>query len=478
MKLLQTLTAVLLLFFSSTLFAQTQLGNTMYGQNSFSYFGRTVSMPDATTIAVGAPASSGGGLVSVYTLINNVWVQKGLDISDGGTYDFGESVSMPDANTVAMSCQFTGNVHVYHWLANSWQQKGIEIGGGVGGTAGGGSGRENTSVSMPDANTLAIGNPTAAAGGNTRVYTWVGNSWMQKGATIQGEAGGDLSGCSVSMPDANTIAIGAVHNDGGANNGGHTRVYEWSGTSWLQKGLDIDGLLALEKSGMAVSMPDANTLAVGAPEGLAPSGGRTRIFEWVANAWSQKGSDLIGTQTGMEFGGAVSMPNANTIAIGAKEGEDATISPTVKGGKILIYEWLNNSWIQKGIEINGPKGNDQFGIAVSMPDANTFAGGAHYGHDNPIPATLGYAKVFGFAVPLHLPSISLEKNILEIYPNPVTDVVRIDIDAEELRVLNPLGERVLSSVNSEINISSLAAGLYFIQATKDGQVYTGQILKK
>ena len=60
-----------------------------------------------------------------------------------------------------------------------------------------------------------------------RIYKWNpanGGTWLQKGIDIDGEAAGDNSGWSVSMPDSNTISIGAPYN-GGGNNFGHTRVY-------------------------------------------------------------------------------------------------------------------------------------------------------------------------------------------------------------------------------------------------------------
>lgn len=48
----------------------------------------------------------------------------------------------------------------------------------------------------------------------------------QKGGDIDGETSYDYSGRSVSMPDANTVAIGAVGNGGGGKNAGHVRVYD------------------------------------------------------------------------------------------------------------------------------------------------------------------------------------------------------------------------------------------------------------
>ena len=91
-------------------------------------------------------------------------------------------------------------------------------------------------------------------------------SWFQKGQDIDGEAPGDRSGISVSMPDANTVAIGAPWNDGNGFDAGQVRVYEWNGSKWVQKGQDIEGEAEWNKSGFSVSMPDANTVAIGAPE--------------------------------------------------------------------------------------------------------------------------------------------------------------------------------------------------------------------
>ncbi|MEY1639532.1 T9SS type A sorting domain-containing protein [Tenuifilum osseticum] len=138
---------------------------------------------------------------------------------------------------------------------------------------------------MPDANTLAIGayandgNGTDA--GHIRIYTWNGTTWVQKGADIDGEAAGDWSGYSVSMPDANTLAIGALGNDGNGTDAGHVRIYTWNGTSWVQKLADIDGEAANDYSGTSVSMPDANTVAIGA-DGNAGNGsyaGHVRVFD-------------------------------------------------------------------------------------------------------------------------------------------------------------------------------------------------------
>ena len=75
------------------------------------------------------------------------------------------------------------------------------------------------------------------------------------------------------MPDANTVAIGAIHN---SNDAGHVRIYTWSGSAWVQKGTDIDGEAEGDYYlGYSVSMPDTNTVAIGAP---GKGNGRVRIY--------------------------------------------------------------------------------------------------------------------------------------------------------------------------------------------------------
>ena len=77
------------------------------------------------------------------------------------------------------------------------------------------------------------GNGTDA--GHVRVYEWSGTAWVQLGLDINGEADSDHSGSSVSMnATGSRVAIGANGNDGNGTNAGHVRIYEWSGTAWVQ----------------------------------------------------------------------------------------------------------------------------------------------------------------------------------------------------------------------------------------------------
>jgi len=391
------------LFFQITTFAQTQKGADIDGEAADDNSGHSVSMPDANTVAIGAPwndgKASGAGHVRIYTWSGSAWTQKGADIDGEAAGDYsGYSVSMPDANTVAIGADYNdgkatnaGHVRIYSWSCSAWTQKGADIDGEAA------EDHSGISVSMPDANTVAIGaignDGKANNAGHVRIYTWSGSAWTQKGADIDGEAADDYSGISVSMPDANTVAIGAWSNDGTATDAGHVRIYTWSGSAWTQKGADIDGEAADDASGYSVSMPDANTVAIGAPvnDGTASGAGHVRIYSWSGSAWTQKGADIDGEAIYDESGYSVSMPDANTVAIGAPW-NDGTASDV---GHVRIYTLSGSAWTQKGADIHGEAADDRSGWSVSMPDANTVAIGAT-GNDGTA-TNAGHVRIYSWS---------------------------------------------------------------------------------
>ena len=121
---------------------------------------------------------------------------------------------------------------------------------------------------------------------------------MQRGSDINGESGGDQSGLSVSLSTAgNVVAIGGKFNDGNGSDSGHTRIYDWDGNAWAQRGDDIDGESAGDRSGGKVSLSgDGNVVAIGAPQNDAngTNSGHTRIYQWDGTAWNHIGSDIDG----------------------------------------------------------------------------------------------------------------------------------------------------------------------------------------
>ncbi len=218
--------------------------------------------------------------------------------------------------------------------------------------------------------------------------------WNQKGNDIDGEAAFDRSGISIGMSaNGNMLAVGAYFNDDAGQDAGHVRVYHWNGAGWIQQGADIDGEAAGDRSGWSVSLSDDGfTVAIGAylNAGNGTDAGHVRVYEWNGNAWVQKGTDINGEAAGDYTGWSVDLSaDGNTMVVGAPL--NGGIGPTA--GHVRIFEWNGNAWAQKGNDIDGEAAGDWSGYAVAISaDGNTVAIGAGKNDANGMSA--GHARVF------------------------------------------------------------------------------------
>ncbi len=367
-----------------------QLAHDLNGEAASDLSGQILVMPDSETLAIGAQYNDGNGQesghVRVFKLNGNVWQPKGLNIDGEAAGDrSGIALDMPNANTIAIGAHLNdgsgnaaGHVRVFTWTGSTWVQKGLDIDGeAVNDNSG-------FSVSMPDANTVAIGATFNDGGGSlsghARIYKWNGSSWIQKGQDLDGVASIDFAGYRVVMPDSNTIAISAINNDGSGSEAGHVRIFTWDGTQWIQQGTAIQGASAGDQAGFAISMPDALTIAVGSPKhaGVAANSGQVRVFTWNGSNWVQRGANIEGENLGDQLGYSVSMPTTNLLAASAPFADPT--GPT--SGTVSIYRWNGVSWIKISEDIVGEVAYEQSGIHISMADASTIAIGAPFRSDS------------------------------------------------------------------------------------------------
>ena len=327
--------------------------------------------------------------------------QKGQDI-DGEAYEdySGSSVSISaDGKVVAIGAvgndgngSFSGHVRVYAYEGTVWTQLGADIDGERQGDWSGGA----VSLSA-DGMTVAIGassnNGNGSYAGHVRVYAFDGIAWVQQGADIDGEAEWDQSGEGVSLSaDGNTVAIGAIRNDGGGNNAGHVRVYDFDGTSWHQLGADIDGEAEWDQSGEGLSLSaDGNTVAIASVRNSDNGNyaGHVRVFSYDGTAWVQQGADIDGEAENDNSGSSVSLSaDGKTIAIGA-EGHDSYT------GQVRVFEFDGTEWIQQGAGIDGEAENDWSGASVSLSaDGSIVAIGAPYHDGNATDA--GHVRIYAY----------------------------------------------------------------------------------
>ena len=400
---------LLLVIISHYAFSQTQIGSDIIGEDQGNLSGSAIVLSEnGGHLIIGAPQNNNGkGHARVYFLTGGTWVQKGADLdeSEPGA-QYGASVAMSaGGDKIAIGAihgdgggmSNSGRVRAFELSGNSWVQVGSDIDGEAAHDF------SSASISMSeDGNRIAIGAPLNDGGGDSsghvRVFERVGSSWQQLGVDIEGEAAKDQSGQSVSLSaDGSRIAIGAIGNDPTASlsNAGHVRVYEYSGGTWMQIGLDINGEATGDEFGGSVSLSeDGNTLAVGGRlnDGAEVRAGHVRVYEYTGSNWIQIGNDIDGQAFDERFGTSVSIADdGGRVVIGAPHSQAAR-----------TYEFFNGEWLQLGNDmING---DDEFGLAVSMSSDGTKAAVADPYYDH-IGFNEGLVKVYENSTVLNIPPL-------------------------------------------------------------------------
>ena len=324
--------------------------------------------------------------------------QLGSDINGGTGWDeFGYAVATSqDGSRVAIGSwgyenySTIGRVDVYEWDGTTWSQLGT---GTMGEATSDGFG---FSVALSnDGTRLAVGAYLNDGGGSNsghvRVYDWNGTAWAQTGADIDGASTGDYSGSSLALSsNGSRLAIGSPKHDADR---GHVRVFDWTGTAWVQTGLDIDGEAINDRLGTSVTISaDGNRLAIGAPgnDGTGEDSGHVRIYNWTGTAWVQTGTDIDGDYTGDQFGSSVAISeDGSWLAIGAplNDGNGSN------SGHVRIYVWNGVAWEQWDGDIDGRAVGVYSGWAVALArDASRLVVGAPYS------SPVGHVRVFGLPV--------------------------------------------------------------------------------
>jgi hypothetical protein len=399
-----------ILFVPILTFSQwTQKGIDIDGEGADDFSGVSVDCSsDGNTVAIGGYFNTGGGFASghvrIYEWDGSAWIQKGSDIDGEAAGDnSGISVRMDsDGNTAVIGAYAndgngtdSGHARVYEWDGSAWIQKGGDIDGELAGDFSG-----NSVDISGDGNSIIIGayynDNTAFHAGNARVFQWTGSAWVQKGLSLNGEAFGDNSGYNVSIStDGNVIAVGAIANDDTGVDAGEVTVYTWFGSAWIQKGVDLNGDTDGDQFGYCTSLSDnGNILGVGARrnDGNGTDAGHVKIYEWSGSAWIQKGTDIEGESTGDNSGTSLSLTaDGSTVVIGAEKNAGGGLD----AGQLRVYEWSGTAWIQKGNDIDGESTYTWFGVSSAISSSgNTIVGGG-YGNDEAA-ADAGHVRVYNY----------------------------------------------------------------------------------
>jgi len=372
-------------------------------------WGATIS-GDGNTVAIGAPHEGGGaagvngnqsdnsmdGAGAVYVFVKNGtgWRQQAyLKASNPQmSSEFGHAVALSaDGNTLAVSAQFEGS-----------GAKGIN-----------GNQKDR---SIPQS-------------GAVYVFTRNGTTWTQQAyvkASNTGEAGtadsfgdGDQFGVSVTISDdGNTIAVGAIAEDGGsagingnqadnsATSAGAVYVFARTGSAWAQQAYvkpmnpDPGDLFGYSLSLSA----DGNTLAVGSydeggssrgingpPDNMRRGAGAVYVFTRAASDWAQQAYiHAANAEAGDSLGVNVALSDDGNTLLASSLDEDCTAtgvnSPDcdndraadISTGAAYVFVRSGTAWTQQAyLKASNTGANDWFGSRAALSgDGNTAALGA------------------------------------------------------------------------------------------------------
>jgi hypothetical protein len=384
-----------------------QLGAAINGEISNDLSGSAVALSaNGLMAAIGSPGNSSNGTLSghvrIFSYNGSTWSQVGNSIEGESSGDnSGSYLSLNDlGNIVAISAPWnddhgnaSGHVRIYNFDGSAWVQLGNDIDGV--------SSLDNfgRSVSLSsDGLTVAIGANGNDGNGNyaghIRVFNYDGNSWLQLGNDIEGEVASDACGYAVSISsDGNTLAAGSPYNDGNGMQSGHVRIFNFDGVNWLQLGGNIEGESINDISGKSVSISDDGlTVAIGSPKNddNGSDAGHVRVFKFNGASWIQVGLSINGESQYDNSGESISLSgDGDIIIIGSYQNDGNGID----AGHARVYKFNGSDWVQIGSDIDGQSAYDKAGWSVSISsNGEYYIVGALYNNDNG--ASAGHARVY------------------------------------------------------------------------------------
>ncbi len=209
-------------------------------------------------------------------------------------------------------------------------------------------------------------------------YLEAENKWVQVGQSLYGRAARDEFGSSVAMNAmGNIIAVGAPLNDDNGNGAGSVRIFKFDGTQWNQMGATLLGDAGGDQFGFSIALSDSGKiLAVGAPYfngGSIADTGLIRVFEYNGSSWVQKGSDIYGTADRVNEGMTLDIDSSgNTIVSGLPNSDVFDTS----AGQINKYTYNGSDWIKVGTSFLGSSRQEQMGSSLDLSsDGSTYITG-------------------------------------------------------------------------------------------------------
>ncbi|SDB29946.1 Por secretion system C-terminal sorting domain-containing protein [Flavobacteriaceae bacterium MAR_2010_188] len=474
----QPLLLILSLFFIlSPAFSQVQIGEDIVGEENEGLGYYTILSGDGKILAI----------------LSNNWDQRQvhiLEYKDGEWVKYGEDAlgldfGAPDVIRITLSEEGTTFatineqiVQVYSYNSGQWISKGnIERQGYNPSNINLSSNGDILSISFIQISTTGDPNDTKYV---TSVYKHEDGIWTQLGEDLIWDSDHGLDYGTLSKNGDILLVSGERATDRllGSLYLGESilEIYKYQEGRWNLLGDVISYPVWVRKVSMS---PDGSVV------GLASD--TTIFYEYSGGNWVQKGQQFpsIG---GYQYNGDIAISdNGDIIVVGAYSTEGGDYE-----AKYRIYEYLESEWVQAGntidqIESSGYGDNVSLSADGSALAVGSFLSGMTYVGEGYEAQGLykGLVRVYSIDGIVGQEDNDstlglIEDNIsqVKIYPNPTSDVVETllpkSIELKKVAISNLLGQTLLSTTSSTIDVSSLSQGTYFAEITTN----KGRTVKK
>jgi len=433
--------------------AQTQIGQDIIGNtNSVN----AIALSESGNVI----AISSDNLIKVYSNISGNWTQVGQDIPEYGyrilLSNDGSTIATTNYNTTA------GIVRVYKNINNTWTQIGQDILDSSGG---------HDIALSGDGSIIAM---ASMLGWPFNIYKNISGTW-----TVIGQIHSE--GFSICLSEnGDTIAACAHHPNA------EIKVFKNVNNNWIPVGSTIN-VNPNDFLGYRMDMSsDGNTIAVT----ISSNNGSINVYRYINNNWSLLGSPIVSTVPNEIFAKNVAISGSGNVVVVA-----SSESLYSSNGRIDIFEYLQGNWIKKG-EITDQSGNEIYWTIALSRDGNSLALRSN-GKIGPKPAgnmveeqtnannyegkgPSAGVRVYDISGILSSDTFVLEN--FNIYPNPTTDILNIELDnsltLEKVLIYNTSGQLVKETTEKAINVSAFAKGVYNVQiVTNQGKATKTIIIK-
>lgn len=473
-----------------------QLGSDIDGLVANEQSGTSISLNSSGTIlAVSAPRAMDNGVmkgkVRVFEWNGSSWIQKGTDIIGSSLGDaFGNSVTISANGNViiigapgSLSPDYlsatgpTGYARIFEWNGSDWIQKGTDILGAVPNDIAGNTVTVNTDGTIIGISFPGFDGVNGANSGAIRIYEWNGTGWIQKGSDILGPTANTYLGVHALNATGNIIAIGSAGDNTGGSNAGSVKVFEFNGSSWIQKGTTVLGNNSvLQGHGSTLAIDDTGTnFITGGYSFTNGALGYAKAYTWNGTSWIPNGATLPGTTGSDFFGTAVDISQDGSII--------AASSLTVLNGYVRVFKFVGSSWIQQGADILGEASGDQFGRSLSLSaNGSILAAGTPYNDGNGTSA--GHVRVFENSIILNIDDLIDQVNI-NVFPNPTSNYIQVEskqnIQSYKMVSINGKliqGKNDINKNSLTINIENIEIGIYILQLVSGEKTKSIKLIKK